>query len=56
VEEERFALSNEDLYTKNIPSDSAISLSAPAVFIAIASDSITHGPAIKKKGESDETE
>src|SRR5882762_2020596 len=46
--EERFALSNEALKTYGTPASAAIVATRSAIIRACPSDSITHGPAIRK--------
>src|SRR5262249_38982410 len=50
--EERFALSYDALKTYGTPASIAIHEVFSAILRACASDSITHGPAIKKSGFS----
>src|SRR6266478_2645811 len=47
--DDRFALSNDALNTYGTPASEAIFATRSAIIRACASDSITHGPAIKKK-------
>ena len=48
----RLALSKDDLYINGMAKAVAISFSWPALSMAICSDSMTQGPAIKNKGWS----
>ncbi|MNP72332.1 hypothetical protein D3C76_1688630 [compost metagenome] len=52
VPEVRLALSKLDLKMNLMPSSEVISLSLPATSSCSCIDSITHGPAIRKKGWS----
>ena len=52
VPDERFALSKLLLKMKWMPSAAHISFNRPATSICNCSDSITHGPAMRKKGRS----
>src|ERR1700741_4694436 len=47
--EDRFALSNEALNTYGTPASAAIFSTRSAIIRACVSDSITHGPAIRKR-------
>src|SRR5260363_131367 len=51
----RFALSYEALKMNGSASAAQMSFNAPAISSAICRDSMTHGPAIKKKGRSSPT-